>query len=36
VIADKLESMQTELDTWSGVGTNTAFEGATVGAISGG
>jgi NAD(P)-dependent dehydrogenase (short-subunit alcohol dehydrogenase family) len=34
-IATKLESVQTELDTWREVGTNTAFEGATVGAIGG-
>lgn len=34
-IADKLESVKTELDAWREVSTNTAYEGATVGAIGG-
>jgi NAD(P)-dependent dehydrogenase (short-subunit alcohol dehydrogenase family) len=34
-IEAKLDSMKTELEAWREVGANTAFEGATVGAIGG-
>jgi NAD(P)-dependent dehydrogenase (short-subunit alcohol dehydrogenase family) len=34
-IEAKLESVKTELDRWREVGTNTAYEGVTVGAIGG-
>lgn len=34
-IDQKLESMKAELDAWKEVSMNTAFEGATVGALGG-
>jgi hypothetical protein len=34
-IEAKLDSVKTELDEWREVGTNTAYEGVTVGAIGG-
>lgn len=34
-IRDKLASIEAELDAWEPVSLNTAFEGATVGAIGG-